>query len=1076
MQKINAMIKNRCKKKPYIIYCYAVISSFLLHGCYLPLCVDNQTICEYCTSDNDNDTCSFTSNAYNKSCFLKICKNDQWERVEECKFGFDGSKCLPECVDGQVQCQDENSISVEPNQNIKCDLYTCKNNHWMHIENCGFGFNGDTCLPECKFGYANNNKNNCINPCAIDDVEYNNMNMSNGNIILRCDSEHGWSIDNSCINDFSFKSDEDEKHDIPTMFFSSELKKLYPQTLENFRPGKCGECNSETTPVYCSQQDNTYYIHKCDNGMIDIHKADNGECNIDNYMECNDMLNQMIWVDTKTNRYHCGSCGNTCDDFQKCLEGSCKSTLSVKAEDCHDNFFNFRIGSRLIRAYCIQNENELKQIGHLYPENNFDNAYILVNDIDLQNWEQIDTFSGILYGNGKKLTYYHNQNADYLKLGIFNQIINAYIDNVNIEFKLSKEDATFYSPTPGQSSFGLLANAAKNSTIRYIQLNNANIALNPSDFNEDDSIPMCNSYSFLLGYTNSTQISDITLTNNTLTVGLNVNEAIVGGIVGEAYHTSINNSYVNNAEFIINGYTSVLNGGVGGIVGYGSYNSISNININQFIMNNVDYVGGIAGYVANTQISNVIINTLNVNASSLNFNGAEIGGITGYSENNHIRNTELYNITLNGTGDTGGIIGFDSNNTIVDNVHIKDLKLHFDSSNYNKNVFHALGGLIGSGMHTYFSNIVLDNLTIITNDTLDASNPNSIGGAAGNLDSGKLKNISLNTITLQGNDYVGGLIGFSNSSDIELCHVHNHYIYGKSNVGGLIGHAQSGNMIRGTIAESDSLVTNDNCIGGFIGNITDDLTISASASFCNITSLKNEVAGLIGCSTGKQNIIHLANISSIAEIDTTSHTDEIYSLVAFSEGTFIFDSASYVYASSPNNNSSKTCLSYIHESACNNPLGPWFDNTPESSNWIGLNNINNNNCATGFIDYSPYICFASYYNNDKSCYTYEDYYNKDVCNDHSKNMLDEPCFSNTGIKSYHVFPLWKDSEFVTCHIEAFKNIFCNNANTNQCNYDFLRGEEDSFSLQLPLYVYKDASNAYQTYTVTPSFCEIIDNP
>ena len=24
----------------------------------------------------------------------------------------------------------------------------------MHIENCGFGFNGDTCLPECKFGYA----------------------------------------------------------------------------------------------------------------------------------------------------------------------------------------------------------------------------------------------------------------------------------------------------------------------------------------------------------------------------------------------------------------------------------------------------------------------------------------------------------------------------------------------------------------------------------------------------------------------------------------------------------------------------------------------------------------------------------------------------------------------------------------------------------------------------------------------------------------------------------------------------------------------------------------------------------
>lgn len=128
---------------------------------------------------------------------------------------------------------------------------------------------------------------------------------------------------------------------------------------------------------------------------------------------------------------------------------------------------------------------------------------------------------------------------------------------------------------------------------------------------------------------------------------------------------AINGATVKNLEVEGNVFSS--NNYVGGIVGKIQQGSVENCSFRGSVTTAKagGYAGGIAGYTGNSAKQNGNISGCSNFAS---VQGGCIGGITGYAKFSAV--TDCYNTgVLKGTGNTGGIVGQNMNNTVIKNCY-----------------------------------------------------------------------------------------------------------------------------------------------------------------------------------------------------------------------------------------------------------------------------------------------------------------------------------------------------------------------------------------------------------------------
>jgi hypothetical protein len=145
----------------------------------------------------------------------------------------------------------------------------------------------------------------------------------------------------------------------------------------------------------------------------------------------------------------------------------------------------------------------------------------------------------------------------------------------------------------------------------------------------------------IVGYSG---INNSTITNSTI-----LGSAYVGGIGGSSASATSSSNTVNNCHI------SGTNNYIGGVFGNGFYNIYDTFVIDSTIEGlnvNTNRIGGIAGAAAGSSIySSGIIN------SNVISNGYSVGGILGYQNSTSIFGSYVYNTTVRGLNNVGGIIG-----------------------------------------------------------------------------------------------------------------------------------------------------------------------------------------------------------------------------------------------------------------------------------------------------------------------------------------------------------------------------------------------------------------------------------
>ncbi|KAB0578995.1 filamentous hemagglutinin N-terminal domain-containing protein [Campylobacter volucris] len=219
----------------------------------------------------------------------------------------------------------------------------------------------------------------------------------------------------------------------------------------------------------------------------------------------------------------------------------------------------------------------------------------------------------------------------------------------------------------------------------------------------------------------------------------------VGGLVGEAYLSKIENITVNNIKSIDGQY----NAHIGGLVGYANGATINNIAINN--VGDVSsryydsYGGGLVGYASNSTFNNIAIETIKRV-------GAGSGGLVGYAGGSKFDNIIIDNIQrvdASSSGDSGGFaatsIGSNFNNITLNNI----------GQIYSYNGGEA-GGFVGRTSKSTYNNIAINNIGHIIAQGREL--PATSGGFAGTVSKGGNR---FNNIIL----YKIGSIQLSNNSN-----------------------------------------------------------------------------------------------------------------------------------------------------------------------------------------------------------------------------------------------------------------------------------------------------------------------
>ncbi len=858
-----------------IAICIAIAALSLSSGCDLPLCNDGDLVCRY----------DIVESVY--------C-------IEKCKPGT--KQVCPEdcfCEEGDEGCISYHSKSV----NHKCTIQVCEQDNWLNDKTCDGGFNKDVCLPNCKYGFDEVNYT-CFNPCNIcDSIECPNAIYDIDNkVVYKCDSTSGWSIDNTCFNDFS---QDQEVHLKITgeEFYAKYLKELRNEHDDHSKfeqakyvYGRCGECSENTSPVFCNTSGEV--MHRCINGKQVASKTEMDTCKAN---LCEDNLSQCqllsckdeygyVWINSESNHNHCGKCNFKCGASQSCIHGKCKSNVQCSDGD----YVQLQLGARWVNAYCVGSVDSLKMIGKV-PDN-LDNAYILVEDIQINDpWTPLEPMeNGIFFGNDKIISI-NAGFSDPLVInktsyaGLFSRVNESYIADLIIKYSNIESASDIEA-----DYFGMLAGTVRSSNVYRIDISTAQ-PINVSNTvaaggvigraNDDVSMSYVKMQIQL--------IADNKLSSEDIVQS----ESGVGGVIGVAKNIAELSNVYAKSETLENGIDTGIKvtgtRNVGGLIGWIGYDTsivtpqkIDNEDAEplSFSVSGEDCVGGVVGQIPmnmeiqkqfvqiqNFELDHVQLKLLNKDEElqpkstekHMRFFGGVLGGvrftfspklpivdIRNIKLNDVSLDEELYGKSINLLKDSsrlGGIAG-DLRNVTLEDVHVKQFSIA-DTTSFSS----MIGGIAG---------VAYDNIHItdsgIESFTFHSTNAacTYIGGISGITKNSEYNHIYVgneddtsDSIKLSCKTAVGGVAGQAESSIFDAADVHrveidSSKIKSSTKIGGFIGNATSVEF-NNSHAESLILKAAGNIVGGMVGNAS-NLTVRNSSVKDVIITGGEHLGGIAG--------------------------------------------------------------------------------------------------------------------------------------------------------------------------------------------------------------------------------------
>ncbi len=330
----------------------------------------------------------------------------------------------------------------------------------------------------------------------------------------------------------------------------------------------------------------------------------------------------------------------------------------------------------------------------------------------------------------------------------------------------------------------------------------------------------------------------------------------VGGVVGEAYYSTITNCY--NAGDVTG------SGRFGGVVGSASRSTITNCYNTGDVTGSGEYVGGVVGFAGSSVTITNSYNAGTVDGSRL------VGGVVG-SSYYHIYN--CYNTgTVDGSSQVGGVVGKAQDYSTITNSYNAGT---VDGSYY-------IGGVVGEAQD--YSTVTNSyNIGDVTGSI------NYVGGVVGWASRSTITNC-YNTGTISGSGHpAGGVVGEAQDySTITNCYNNGEVIVSGSDVGGVVGDAITysaitncyntgtvdgssqaggvvGNTSKSTVTNcyNTGKVTGDNWVGGVVGNTSSNSTITNCYNTGAVTG-DNDVGGVVGYAYSNPTITNCYNTGSVS--------------------------------------------------------------------------------------------------------------------------------------------------------------------------------------------------------------------
>ncbi|UWU91942.1 MBG domain-containing protein [Bradyrhizobium sp. CB1015] len=301
-------------------------------------------------------------------------------------------------------------------------------------------------------------------------------------------------------------------------------------------------------------------------------------------------------------------------------------------------------------------------------------------------------------------------------------------------------------------------------------------------------------------YAGTSSVAPNTISNVYNTGNVTGSGAIVGGLVGDAYITTISNAYATGT---ISSY-----GSAGGLVGRAVASSVSN----SYATGNVSAVGegagGLIGYNIGVWMgpgpADYAIGTVSHSYATGNVSGGfNVGGLLGYSNLGRI--TDSYATgNVSGTGaiggsgtSAGGLVGFTSYSQIERSY-----------ATGNVSGLDAVGGLVGGN---WYGGTVSQSYA-----TGNVSGTSLVGGLVGHSNEAVSVLDSYATGAVSGTSEVGGLVGLNQESHV----IRSHFagtVSGTSNVGAIVGVNWDGGDVTQSYANSDTSGQSAACGASFGG-------------------------------------------------------------------------------------------------------------------------------------------------------------------------------------------------------------------------------------------------------------------
>lgn len=511
---------------------------------------------------------------------------------------------------------------------------------------------------------------------------------------------------------------------------------------------------------------------------------------------------------------------------------------------------NKRDGS-ITHPFKVSNPEELKTLA------NSDKYYEVTKDINLNgiSWQPIEGFTGHFYGNDftiSNLTITELKNKDLTDIGLFSTVANGSINNVNLEVDKIDVDVYLKEYFASIVNIGGLVGNVKSDTV----ISNIDVTI-------DGKINVTSSNGYAgslfiggaIGLVFEENESDYNVTIERLTVN-NTKEflidnianrvfecADIGGAIGavgwnyygstygDMYNIKVQDIHVINEN---NKMESSSFGTTGGAIGLFINSYMSDVlveNKGAIIENGTSSnSGGAIGEVSISHIEDVTVVNENIT-----MDGSSSGGVIGKSSGSDLLNFDCINTniiedgvmkgsTIEGYYFAGGMIGYSSANSTIENFNVQNINTNIIAINYES------GGAFG-----HDNDSVID-IVRITNTNAKIEGDGFAGGAIGRSMRGTFTDFTCTNgeSTIIKSMSTGGMIGDSSSdtlTDFTCTNTDETIIDGVTDAGGMIGGASSVSLEEIKVVNNNGTLIESRQSGGMVGTMVNSQDVYFDEKF-----------------------------------------------------------------------------------------------------------------------------------------------------------------------------------------------------------------------------------------------------